>query len=72
MNKRTVLKILGALLLITGMPLTAVGLIDLFRLSGWMDGKEELFGLIFLGFPLGVLGGVLLFFGFREKGGQKR
>lgn len=65
--KHTLLKIFGALFLVTGTVLCAIGGIDLFRTTGWMDGKAELFGLIFLGVPLLVLGGILLFLGFRAK-----
>ena len=65
--KHTFLKIFGALFLAGGTVLCAIGGIDLFRKTGWMDGKAELFGLLCLGVPLLVLGGILLFLCFHAK-----
>jgi len=67
MTKYHVLKILGALCMLGGAILAAIGLIDFFSMTGWMDGRPEYFWLSFVGLPLFGIGGMLLAFGFRPE-----
>ena len=67
MTKHPLLKLLGALCMLGGIILAAVGLADFFGMSAWMDGRPEHFWLALVGFPLFGIGGMLLAFGFHPE-----
>lgn len=65
-KKKTILKLLGFVLLITGAIFVVIGMVDFFSAMGTFEPPTK-FWMLFIGFPCCAFGGMLLLLGFKRE-----